>query len=592
MNKRIDISKGKSWGISWMLGLAVWGFFAVFYRHHLHYQEQMQLFLDTSDFLREQAALPGGLAGYLSSFLIQFFYNSTLGALLIALLLVALQWLVLDAAHYVTPKPGYELLTCLPSLGYVLLLCNEDFLLSGLIALLFALGAMAVYNRVEMFAVRTVFLLLLIPMFYWLVGFGSVVFPVLALSTEWLRREREEVNKLLAVTGVSLLLSVAMPLIAKAVVLQYPLVDFLLAGRYARFAGLLHTHYLCVILSVVLVPVLFRWLPDEPDRKKRRLYTIGQFLFVSSFTFAGLTAMADWDKEEVMAYDYYSRMQKWEQIIARADRKAPQGPLTVATLNLALNRSGYMPDYMFTYFQNGPEGLLPSFQKDFIVPTMTGEIYYHLGLINTAQHFAFEAMETIPDFKKSIRAIKRLAETNLINGQYAVAAKYLRILQHTFTYKKWATETLGYLGDEDRINAHPEWGHLRKFRPREDFLFSESEKDQMTGILFQQEPTNHMAYEYLLAYTLLNKDLSHFLQYYGMGEGKLTYRVLPKSYQEALALIWSTGGTRQEAPPQIEKEVIERLHAFQTLQKNPGNAEAILKDQFGDTYWYYFYYRR
>mgnify|MGYP000750805498 CR=1 FL=1 len=35
----------------------------------------------------------------------------------------------------------------------------------------------------------------------------------------------------------------------------------------------------------------------------------------------------------------------------------------------------------------------------------------------------FEAMEAIPDYKKSGRAYMRLAETNLINGQYAVAAK-------------------------------------------------------------------------------------------------------------------------------------------------------------------------
>ena len=42
----------------------------------------------------------------------------------------------------------------------------------------------------------------------------------------------------------------------------------------------------------------------------------------------------------------------------------------------------------------------------------------------------FEAMEAIPDYKKSGRAYMRLAETNLINGQYAVAAKYLRALQH------------------------------------------------------------------------------------------------------------------------------------------------------------------
>ena len=34
----------------------------------------------------------------------------------------------------------------------------------------------------------------------------------------------------------------------------------------------------------------------------------------------------------------------------------------------------------------------------------------------------------------------------------------------------------------------------------------------MLGILIQQEPTNRMAYEYLMAYYLLKKDLQHFMQ--------------------------------------------------------------------------------
>ena len=67
-----------------------------------------------------------------------------------------------------------------------------------------------------------------------------------------------------------------------------------------------------------------------------------------------------------------------------------------------------------------------------------------------------------PDYKKSGRAYMRLAETNLINGQYAVAAKYLRALQHTLFYKKWATNAMSYLNNDEKIEKHPEWGWLRK----------------------------------------------------------------------------------------------------------------------------------
>ena len=79
-------------------------------------------------------------------------------------------------------------------------------------------------------------------------------------------------------------------------------------------------------------------------------------------------------------------------------------------------------------------------------------------MINDAQRFTFEAMEAIPNFRKSGRCFKRLSETNLINGQYEVAAKYLRLLSKTLFYKEWAEETMTYLYDENKINAHSEWG--------------------------------------------------------------------------------------------------------------------------------------
>ncbi|MCO7111572.1 DUF6057 family protein [Bacteroides uniformis] len=71
-----------------------------------------------------------------------------------------------------------------------------------------------------------------------------------------------------------------------------------------------------------------------------------------------------------------------------------------------------MGDRMFEFYQNGTEGLLPEFQRDFTSPLPTSEAYYHLGMVNTAQRFTFEAMEAIPNFNKSGRCFKRLAETN------------------------------------------------------------------------------------------------------------------------------------------------------------------------------------
>jgi hypothetical protein len=160
-----------------------------------------------------------------------------------------------------------------------------------------------------------------------------------------------------------------------------------------------------------------------------------------------------------------------------------------------------------------------------------------------------------------------LAETNLINGQYEVAKKYLSILKQTLFYKKWAEETATYLYKEEQINAHPEWGKLRQFRPKKDFLFSEQEKDQVLGILYQNNTGNRMAYEYLLAYTLLKKDLQHFYEYYTVLENKKQHEALPKSYQEALAFIQGR------------------------VNLKAGLSEEAFSKQYGRTYWNYLLFK-
>ena len=574
-----------------MLGLAVWAFFGLFYRHHLHYQEQLQMFLTTSDYFAEIVSRPGGLAIYLGRFFTQFFYDAVIGAFLLAALTVFLQRLVWDASNYIAKKPVYTLLSCIPSLLFALLFCNEDTLLSGLIALIFSFMSVAVYNRLPAEKWKILYFILALPALYWLVGIAGIVFPLLVLTIGWANGMDKKPLSVIAIA--SLFVFAALPYFAKAMLVQFPIERFFLAGDYFRFVSINDMSFLYICFASVLVPLAIKYLPEPAKQRTSLIYEGLLFLIVVMIASFGVNKYADWSKEEVMAYDYYARTQQWERIVGMADKQSPNGPLTVATLNMALAKSGAMPEKMFSYYQNGADGLLIGFQKNFIAAVMGGEIYYHLGMINTAQRFVFEGMETIPDYQKSVRCIKRLAETNLINGQYEVARKYLLLLENTLFYRKWATETLAYLGNEERINAHSEWGRLRQYRLQEDFLFSESEKDMMLGLLYQQNPENRMAYEYLLAYTLLGKNLQHFLDYYRMGETVVKYPVIPKSYQEALIYIWGLSNSDINGIDYpISPETKRRVQIYGNTYRNFPNAEQMLRDQFSDTYWYYLHFRK
>jgi hypothetical protein len=85
-----------------LFGVAVLLFFGLSYPHHLHYQEQYQLFLFDSTYVWEIVKLPGGVADLLGRFCTQFFLFAWVGALIIALLLSAVQLLThrLVTSHF------------------------------------------------------------------------------------------------------------------------------------------------------------------------------------------------------------------------------------------------------------------------------------------------------------------------------------------------------------------------------------------------------------------------------------------------------------------------------------------------------------
>ena len=66
--------------------------------------------------------------------------------------------------------------------------------------------------------------------------------------------------------------------------------------------------------------------------------------------------------------------------------------------------------------------------------------------------------------------MKRLVETNLINGEYSVARKYAEMLRKTFCYRGWAEKMEDLMTDEKRIDAHSLYAWLRQIRLQEDWF--------------------------------------------------------------------------------------------------------------------------
>ena len=209
-------------------------------------------------------------------------------------------------------------------------------------------------------------------------------------------------------------------------------------------------------------------------------------------------------------------------------------------------------------------------------------------MVNTAQRYAFEAQEAIPDFQKSARLYRRLAETNIVNGDVKVARKYLEALKHARFYRRWARETEALLTSGEIFDKRPELARARDFRLKEhDFLFSDTEMDSMLGLLKVENPDNSVALEYLMAWCLLRKDLDRFVECIGMVDTP----TMPKAYQEALLLRWVlTHSDFNGLPGYLSPVHAQRITRF-LADTRAGKSEAEMQRSYGDTYWFYYYYR-
>ena len=567
-----------------VFGIAVFLFWRYRYPFALTYQEQLQLFLFDGDYFCERLSEPGGLARNIAEFLVQFYNGVTFGALILAVLFMLIQrltWRLMTTVNYQLSTINYQLypLSFLPALMLWYAMGDESVMLTYMVALVMALAVALLFRRMELVVldkldkleklgklVKLGTLLLLIPLLYWLIG--PMVLLVAALMLP------------LTVAAVAVVYALALILLS-AHYLPFPMSRVVLGISYYRIPEVLPYVLMAIPVVIILLVWLCRKFHAVVEKQKKWVY-MAELVVLAVAAVLIIPRGYDTKKYELIEYDYLVRTNQWNAIIAKAEKQMPDLPMSVSATNLALGMTKQLGERAFDFYQRGSEGLLPKFERNFATAQLTGEIYYHLGLINTAQRFAFEAMEAIPNYNKSARVVKRLAETNLINGQYKVAEKYLKMLEKTVFYRPWAKRTMTMLGDEKQINSHPLYGTLRQYRLQEDFLFSEQELDKICGQLFVHHPQNQMATQYLLLMPLLDRDIPRFMSYVPVVQEKTQYN--PRSCQEALAFAFMQ---QRQQPPRglISDMILQKMNDFSRTYSNDKQSPELAR--FRNTVWYY-----
>lgn len=585
----------KSWKplLSLLFGVAVVIFWSVPYMSGLCFQEQYQMFLFDIGYFLERIVLPGGLADYISEFLVQFYYMPVLGGTIIALLLMSIQaisWGLMKQYGMKVVFPGY-LLSFVPSIVLWCAMGDQNLLLSFVVALSGALLMGWIHNRFHNRLVKVVFELVSTALVYWFLG--PVVFLYAALMIGDTLMKGKQNGHILSSLGYSaclLILTVAWILLTTQS-LQYPLYRIFSGLNYYRYPGTVSPLPLGVMIWTVVV-VFFGMVPDGHAWIKKlqqsKVVIAVAYVLVIVASWFGIKASFDAMTYDLIDYDFLVRTEQWDKIIEKAEKKPATTPLGVSCVNLALSQKGQLADRLFEFYQNGGEGLFPTFTRDMISPVSTAEIFFRLGMVNDAERYMFEAQEAIPNYRKSARLTRRIIECEIINGNYQVAAKLLRRLQKTLFYSNWANQMMALLGNEKAINRHPIYGKLRKYREKkQDFLFSDREMDQMLGLLFLNDNHNRMAYEYLMCYELLQRDLEKFVQYYPLGRF-VGYDHIPRSFQEILIGNWmKTHSDPRTIPYSVDAQNVNNtLNFIQLYMQNPKNPQ-LGQQPYVSNAWHY-----
>ena len=548
-------NKQWAWLVTLVVGILVFLFWNYRYPFALAYQEQLQLFLFDGDYFIDRLSEPGGLARYVAEFLVQFYNGIAIGATIIAVLYMLIQrltWRLMKVkSHYI--------LSFIPVAMLWFAMGDESVMLTYAVALVMALAVMIAWNKLapQNKVAKVAAAVVLIPVLYWLIG------PIVLMVAVW-------------IMPLSVIYALALMLLSTHY-LPFPMMRVMLGISYYRFPETLPY----VLMAIPVVVLLLGWLAKRlPEPKTWVQYA--EALLLAVLVVVPQQLGFDAKKYELMEYDYLVRIGDWNSIIAKAEAQTPDLPMSVSATNLALAMTNQLGDKAYNFYQRGSEGLLPKFERNFATTQLTGEIYYNLGLVNTAQRLAFEAMEAIPNYNKSARVVKRLAETNMINGEYKVAEKYLRMLEKTVFYRPWAQRMIQMLGNEKAINEHPLYGTLRQYRLQDDFLFSDRELDKICGLLFMHNNNNMVAAQYLLMMPLMDKDIARFMQYAPVVQSRVQYN--PRHIQEGIALAFML---KRQQPPQgmVSQFMLQQMNEFARIYSTNQQAPELAK--FKNTLWYY-----
>lgn len=483
-------------------------FYRLAYPYHLIHREQMLLFTYTTEQLTNYFIRPASLACLVGDFFTQFLHYPSVGAIIVALLMILTGILVYFVCRKWVDARMALVIAIVIIMWENFRFCDINYPLAGTIALIGALGLFLLADKLNgkwIFIFGTLCGTILSHVLF---GYGMIVFVLLALLSVLTRKKN------------------------------------LVGG--------------CLILLLALS------LPSLGARVY--LTPIEEVYFAPATCWYGIP---DFENERILGLNTEDYVENWEKINELVYKGDPANGITVC-YNLANAMQGRLPERLMNYNQSAALGLfIPIDEKSTYLSTqLAGEVWFQLGDMTMAEHAAILSMIFSPQ-GRNVRMVQRLAEINLINGDEEAARKYLRILSKTLFYQQWAKDRMP---SQETKEVKEWLKLKRIDIPQRDELrLTCTDVKKSLHLLLKANPDNHMARDYLLCFDLLMKDLPTFVEDYQTFYNDTPNRLYAEALMIYLYQKRAIGNEvkTKKIPPIVVREFNEYNHLHAQAGGNP-----------------------
>lgn len=528
----------------------------------------------------------GGVALYISEFLLQFYIVIGAGPVITAFFLTLVIILSALILKKISVRNDLPFVFLLPWLSLLIMHLDYDYFEQGTIAYLFFLLFLWVYVNLKP-SIRLIYGICIIPFLYLAAGPVVHLFAVSAFLFEFLTNGTKKYICViyLPVTVLSAVVGCYWGYSRSLAMAFLPDVYF---DPQIHDPKIYYSWY-AFLIAMLLAAYLRKY--KTPASLKGRCWLEGcQWLVILLLAYEGVTHFGKLAALDQFKQDYYVRTGQWEKVISEFDQTV-LSKRRMCNLNLALAHTGQLSERLFEYPQRGIESLMLRWDQSVFTAELHSDLYYCMGIISTSQKFAFEALVSSRP-SGNPRMLKRLVETNIITGAYPVAEKYICLLESTWYYKEWASSYRRFLYDDRAVEQDAVLGLKRRCWKAEAAI-PELYTDPVSTLmhLVPACPDNKAGLQYLTSFLLLNKDIETYKTLQETLYGTPAWPEMTESQQEAIVIcnpndphFWLEHGVSV----MVRNKAITFMQKVQDSSRFGQSPATVLASEYGKTYWFYY----